>query len=177
LIVAKKKRTQVLFLFGFFQYAQFLRLQAGWNFFCAIILSDSILKKLNIQLYIFMKQKLVFWFPRIVAILFIFVLVLASLDVFEGNDGIGNVILALVAHNIPTIILLITLIISWRFELFGGFVFNLFGIAYLIFILYLMVENGFRWDYLFWTVQLSGTAFAIGILFLIGWHNKRTGRK
>ena len=76
-------------------------------------------------------------------------------------------------HNIPTIILLIALIISWKYEIVGGIGFIIAGILYIGFIIANLIKTGFEWYYLAWAMQISGVAFLIGILFLIGWFKKR----
>jgi hypothetical protein len=113
--------------------------------------------------------KFVYWTPRILSIVFIIFLALMSLDVFEGNYGFWQTILALLIHNIPAFILLVVLLISWRREIVGGIAFIFAGLLYIA----LLMRNPFEWYYLAWAIQISGTAFFIGILFLIGWKRKR----
>ncbi|OGU52716.1 MAG: hypothetical protein A2006_13540 [Ignavibacteria bacterium GWC2_35_8] len=96
-----------------------------------------------------------------------------SLDIFEGNYGFWGTIVGLFMHNIPAMILLIVLIISWKHGIVGGVGFILGGILYLIMILMNILKTGFEWYYLAWAVQISGIAFFIGILFLVGWFKKK----
>lgn len=118
-------------------------------------------------------NKFIFWTPRILSIMFIFFLALMSFDVFEGNYGFWGTILGLFMHNIPAIILLIVLIISWKHEIVGGIGFILAGILYIAFILMKATKTGFEWYYLLWAVQISGIAFLTGILFLVGWKKRK----
>jgi len=118
-------------------------------------------------------NKFVFWVPRILAILFILFLAIFSLDIFEGNYGFWGTVLGLFMHNIPTLILLIVLIISWKHEVVGGIAFILAGIIYIAMLLITSLKTGFEWYYLLWAVQISGIAFVIGILFLIDWKQKK----
>jgi len=96
-----------------------------------------------------------------------------SLDIFEGNYGFWGTILGLLMHNIPAIILLIALIISWKHEIVGGIDFILGGILYLVMVLINIFKTGFEWYYLAWTIQISGVAFLIEIMFFVGWFKKR----
>ncbi|MBU3906974.1 MAG: hypothetical protein KKA64_01855 [Nanoarchaeota archaeon] len=122
-------------------------------------------------------HKFIFWTPRILAIVFILFLAMFSLDIFEGNYGFWGTILGLFMHNIPVMILLIVLIISWKHEIVGGISFILAGFLYIVMILRNAISTGFEWYYLSWAVQISGIAFFIGILFLIGWFKKnKSGR-
>jgi len=119
-------------------------------------------------------NKFIFWTPRILAILFILFLALFSLDIFEGNYGFWGTILGLFMHNIPAMILLIILIISWKYELVGAIVFILAGILYIARLLMTILMNPpYQWYMLSWSLQIAGPAFLVGILFLIGWQQKR----
>jgi len=118
-------------------------------------------------------NRFIFWTPRILSILFIIFLGLLSLDIFEGNYWFWGTILGLFMHNIPAIILLIVLIISWKHEIVGGIAFVLGGLLYIALLLIASLKTGFEWYYLLWAVQISGIAFFIGILFLVGWRKKK----
>ena len=118
-------------------------------------------------------NKFIFWTPRILAILFTLFLAMFSLDIFEENYGFWGTIAGLFMHNIPTLILLVVLIISWKHEIVGGIAFILAGIFYIVMLLITAITTGFKWYYLLWAVQISGIAFLIGILFLVGWKKKR----
>jgi hypothetical protein len=112
-------------------------------------------------------KKLIFWAPRILAILFILFIAMFSLDVF-GHYGFWETMLALLIHNIPALILLIALIISWKYEIVGGIVFILGGLFYIA-----MLLPKFKPHMFTWVLFISGPAFVVGILFLIGWIYKK----
>lgn len=114
-------------------------------------------------------NKFVYWAPRILAILFILFLAMFSLDIFDGNYGLWGTIVGLFMHNIPALILLAVLIISWKYEIVGGIVFILAGLAYIIMI---MMNQTFEWYMLSWALTIAGPAFLVGILFLINWFKK-----
>jgi lysylphosphatidylglycerol synthetase-like protein (DUF2156 family) len=117
-------------------------------------------------------NKFIYWTPRVLSIVFILFLALMSLDIFDGHYGFWGTVLGLFMHNIPAIILLIVLIISWKREIVGGVAFILAGILYIVSVLLKMFKTGFEWYYLAWMAQISGVAFFIGILFLVGWFKK-----
>ena len=117
--------------------------------------------------------KFVYWAPRILSILFIIFLALMSLDVFSPELNFWQTMFALFMHNIPALILLIILLISWKYEIVGGIVFNLAGITYLIGVLITSLKSGFEWYHLAWIIQISGIAFFIGIMFIICWIKKK----
>lgn len=76
-------------------------------------------------------------------------------------------------HNIPVFILLVILIFSWKYEIVGGIAFILAGIVYITLLLVTSIRTGFEWYYIAWAAQISGVAFFIGIMFLIGWSKKK----
>ena len=113
-------------------------------------------------------SKFVYWTPRILSIIFISFLALMSLDVFSSESSFWQTIGALFMHNIPALVLLVVLLISWKYEIVGGIAFILAGLVYIV----VLMRNPFEWYMLSWAIQISGIAFLIGILFLIGWFKK-----
>lgn len=111
----------------------------------------------------------VYWMPRALSLLFVIFLALTSLDVFESVTGFWQTALALFMHNIPALILLAIVAVAWRYEIVGAVGFIIGGIVYIV----LVLQNPFEWYYLAWTVQISGMAFFIAALYLIGWYKKR----
>src|SRR3989344_3232578 len=93
-------------------------------------------------------NKFIYWMPRILSIVFILFLALFSLDVFEGNYGFWGTIVGLFMHNIPAMVLLIVLIISWKYEIVGGVGFILAGILYITLLLMNIIATDFEWYYL-----------------------------
>lgn len=114
-------------------------------------------------------HKFIYWTPRILAILFVLFLAIFSLDVFEENYGFWGMLLGLFMHNIPALILLVVVIISWKHEIVGGIAFVLAGLVYIA----LLLMNSFEWYMLSWIATIAGPAFFIGILFLLNWRQKR----
>ena len=115
-------------------------------------------------------SKLLYWAPRILSIVFILFLSLFSLDIFGNNYTFWETIAGLFMHNIPSLVLLIVLLISWKHEWVGGIVFTLAGLCYI----YLTLgRNNFEWYYLSWVIQIAGPAFLIGILWFLNWQRKK----
>lgn len=115
-------------------------------------------------------NKFIYWAPRILSIIFILFLSLFSLDIFDGNYGFWGTVVGLFMHNIPSLALLVVLLISWKYEIVGGIAFILAGLAY---IAVLFLSPNFEWYMAFWSVPISGPAFIVGILFLVGWFKKK----
>jgi lysylphosphatidylglycerol synthetase-like protein (DUF2156 family) len=114
--------------------------------------------------------KFLYWAPRILSIIFLLFLAMFSLDVFGNGYTFWQTILGLFMHNIPVLILAVVLWISWKHEIVGGITFILAGLLY---IASLFVTRQFQWYMLSWIPIISGPAFFIGILFLIGWKKRK----
>jgi hypothetical protein len=92
-----------------------------------------------------------------------------SLDVFSSELGFWQIVVGLFMHNIPALVLLVVLLISWKYEIVGGIAFILAGLTYIV----VLMRNPFEWYMLSWALQIAGLAFLIGILFTIGWFKKK----
>jgi hypothetical protein len=106
-------------------------------------------------------KKLLFWTPRALCIVFIIFTSLFAFDVFEESMGIWETILALLMHLIPTFILIVVLVITWRWEWIGGILFIMLGILYI-------VMNWGRFPLMTYSL-IAGPLVIIGILFLLNW--------
>ncbi|MFA5124338.1 MAG: hypothetical protein WC473_00725 [Patescibacteria group bacterium] len=114
-------------------------------------------------------NQLIYWLPRILGLLFVGFLALFSLDIFSMGLRFWPTVLGLLIHNIPALILLAIIIVSWKYEIVGGIVFVLFGLTYIAMVL----NNPFEWYMLFWMLEISGGAFLVGILFLVNWRRRK----
>lgn len=101
-------------------------------------------------------QRVIFWIPRVLCILFAIFLSLFALDVFNEGYGFGETILALIMHLIPTFIIVVTLIIAWHWEWVGAIVFNALALFLLI------SSRGESW-------VISLPLLIVGIFFLFNW--------
>lgn len=79
------------------------------------------------------RNKLIYWIPRWIGILYILFLSLFTLDAFTAGAGFWNNILAFLIHMLPSIFVLVALILAWRWPLAGGFLFLILTIIFLLF--------------------------------------------
>lgn len=107
-----------------------------------------------------MLSKILHWSPRVLSIAFILFLSLFSLDVFEEYRGF-QAFLPFLIHLLPSLVLLLAVILSWKRDLIGAAVFLAFAVAYV-----LMVGFHRPWS---WYAFISGPAALTGILFLLSW--------
>jgi len=108
-----------------------------------------------------MKRNLLFWLPRGLALAFIGFLSLFSLDVFEMQAPLPQLLLGFLIHSIPSILLLIALLVAWKKEKIGGVLFILLAVAMFFFV---RSELGVA-------IPFSGLILVIGLLFL--WNGYR----
>jgi hypothetical protein len=121
-----------------------------------------------------MKNKFLYWAPRIVSLLFVAFLMLFSLDVFDGTSGFWNIVLGLLMHNIPAFILLAIVIIAWRHELVGAIAFFLAGLVYIVLTALSALKGDINFSMAFgWNFTIAGPAFVVAILWYLGWKRKR----
>ena len=114
-------------------------------------------------------SRFIYWTPRILSILFICFIAMFSLDVFSPELSLWQIIIGLFMHNIPTFIMIIILIVSWKHEIVGGIAFLLAGFLYI----FMTIFNGVPWYLaLSWSTVIAGPEFLIGTLFLINWFKK-----
>lgn len=109
-------------------------------------------------------NKIIFWFPRVLSITFVLFLSMFALDVFSEYSG-WQIILPLFMHLLPSIILLLVIIIAWKYELVGAVVFLLGAILYVW-----EAGLGRPWT---WYAFISGPALIVAIFYFLSWLQKR----
>jgi hypothetical protein len=77
-------------------------------------------------------MKLLCWFPRILGILFILFISMFALDVF-GEYSFPEILIALFMHLIPSFILIIILVVAWKWERIGGILYIMLSILFTLF--------------------------------------------
>ncbi len=105
-----------------------------------------------------MKERILYWTPRFLAIMFILIISLFSFDVFFEGYGFLETIGALLIHLVPTFLLIAVLLIAWRWPLAGGIIFVGLGLFFII----VMQSPRFISE-----IIITGPLFVIGILFIL----------
>ena len=119
--------------------------------------------------------KALYWTVRILCILAILFVSLFSLDSFSSKRTFLQNTTAFLMHNIPSFILLATLIIAWKWEKVGGIILTIIGFAFSIFI---FVFNYKRNHFPIMTCLLQALIIAIpivlaGVLFIQSHYRKK----
>ncbi len=109
-----------------------------------------------------------FWAPRVLSIIFIAFLSLFALDVFDGHAGLWQTLLALAMHLIPCFVLIVALILAWRWEWIGAALYGAAGLLYVAWVVSMSRPIPPVWR-LVWILTIAGPAFIIAGLFLANW--------
>lgn len=115
------------------------------------------------------KTKIVIWLPRIISIIFVLFLAMFSLDVFEPGRSVQEIAVGLFMHNIPALIMLAVVIVSWRREIVGAAAFATAGIFYIV----ILLKSGFEWYMVSWVLAISGPALVVSSLYFFAWLQNR----
>lgn len=114
-------------------------------------------------------NKFIYWSPRILSIFFVLFLMLFSLDVFGQGNTLSETVIAFLMHNIPSFILAFVVVLSWKYEIIGAVCFLAAGLLYLA----LAISSGENVLMKFvWSIQISGPAFYIAIMYWLNWKYK-----
>ena len=73
---------------------------------------------------------LVHWAPRVLAMLAILFISMFSLDAFHPGIPLKEQILDWLMHMLPSFVLIIVLVIAWKWENIGGIIFLSVGLAF-----------------------------------------------
>jgi hypothetical protein len=101
-------------------------------------------------------KRVLYWIPRVLTILFALFISIFALDVFGEGYNVGETILALLIHLVPTFIVIIALVIAWRWERIGAILFITLAI------LFWGMSRGEGWI-------IAVPLFLLGVLFLFDW--------
>ena len=103
-------------------------------------------------------KKFLYWLPRILGILLILYYVLFALDAFDIEYSTGEMLVAFLMHLIPSFILIVLLLIAWKWELAGGILY--IGLC----AFYVYMARGMNWMVY---IYIGGPLLLTGILFIL----------
>ncbi|MFN7997785.1 MAG: hypothetical protein U0Q18_29470 [Bryobacteraceae bacterium] len=109
------------------------------------------------------RNRLLYWTPRVLCVLFIGFVSMFALDVFDEAHGFWQTVTALAMHLIPAFVMIGALIVAWRWEWIGTAMFSICGVFFLY------IVRGPLWVKSMFVVPCLVTAG----LFLLDWREKR----
>ena len=122
--------------------------------------------------------RIIHWLPRIICILAILFVSLFALDSFQPGMPLWQQIGEFFMHLIPSFVLILFLVIAWKWELIGGGMFVIIGLGLLPFIYmnnYLM--NHSVWMSLGIVLAINVPFILVGVLFVLSYFLKRKNSK
>lgn len=111
-------------------------------------------------------RRTLLWAPRALSMAFIAFLSLFALDVFGEGYGFWKTVAALLIHLIPSFVLIVVLVLAWRWEWIGAVLFAAAGALYVIQVVSLPLRPAIKLN---WISVVAGPAFVIAGLFLVSW--------
>ena len=109
-----------------------------------------------------------FWAPRILTILFALFLSMFALDAFAETSGFVETLTGLVLHLIPTFLVVVLLVLAWRWESIGVIAFAGLAITYVV-----VMWGRFHWSAY---ATISGALLLMSVLFLLSWRQRFRSR-
>jgi hypothetical protein len=106
-----------------------------------------------------------YWSPRVLSILFAVFISLFALDVFGHGQGFWRTLAALGMHLVPTVLVLLVLLVSWRYEWVGAIVYVALAGVYVVW-----AAGRFPLGVYF---MIAGPLVLAGLLFLLNWIYRR----
>ena len=122
------------------------------------------------------KTKALYWLPRVLGIIAILFISLFALDAFESGLTFWQQMVAFIMHLIPSFVLLIILLIAWKWEKIGGIIFVLMGLGFTPFVFI----NNYKMNHSFWMsfgiiVMITFPFILTGILFITDFYHSKKG--
>ena len=111
-------------------------------------------------------RRALFWAPRALSIAFIVFLSLFALDVFGQGYGFWKTLLALTRHLIPSFVLIVALVLAWRWEWIGATLFAAAGVLHAILMWQRPYPTAMK---LAQILPMEGIVFVIAALWLANW--------
>ena len=111
--------------------------------------------------------KFLFWSPRLLCLLFAAFISIFALDVFSDNLSFWQTVQTLAIHLIPSFVLLVVLVLAWRWEWIGATAFAAAGLLYIAWVVARSsIPVATRLE---WVALIAVPAFVLAALFLIDW--------
>lgn len=122
------------------------------------------------------RKGFIYWIPRILLMGMILFISLFAMDSFEGDYTVWEKIAGFMIHMIPSFVLVVILIIAWKWELAGGILLIVLGFigGYLLFDMNFDRMHSVKYA-LLPVLLIAFPIIVSGFLFLVDYYkNKKT---
>jgi len=113
-----------------------------------------------------LSKRTLFWAPRALASAYIVFLSLFALDVFSEGRGLWGTVVALAIHLVPALVLVVGLVLAWRWEWIGATFYGAAGVVYIIWAWQRPLAPAIKIE---WTLTIALPALVVAALFLANW--------
>ena len=114
------------------------------------------------------------WVPRFLCIAAILFVSMFALDAFEPGMPLWQQVGGFFMHLIPSFVLILFLVIAWKWELIGGIMFVIIGLGLLPFIYMMNYQmNHSVWMSLGVILVINVPFIVVGLLFILSHFLKR----
>jgi len=123
-----------------------------------------------------MKKSIVIfhWLPRILCILAILFVSIFAVDSFTPGLTIWQQLGAFFMHLIPSFVLLIFLLVAWKWELAGSILFTAVGLGFSPYLyIHNYANNHSVWISLSILLLITFPFVVVGVLFFVSWLKKK----
>lgn len=124
-------------------------------------------------------HKILHWAPRFICILAILFISMFSLDAFGNDKSLGEQLIDLLMHLLPSFVFIALLVLAWYKEFVGGIIFVFLGIVFSVFVFLINFNrNQFPLiNSLLITLVIGFPFVLVGILFLLNHSVKKKIKK
>jgi len=120
--------------------------------------------------------KVFHWLPRIICMLAILFVSLFAADAFQPGLTIWQQLGAFIIHLIPSFILLIFLVVAWKWEYIGGIIFIIIGLGLSL----LVFKHNYKMNHSIWMsigiiMAITVPFVIVGVLFIVSHFKRKKG--
>jgi len=121
---------------------------------------------------------LLHWAPRVLAMLAILFVSMFSLDAFHASVPLKDQILDWLMHMLPSFVLIIVLVIAWKWENIGGIIFLSVGLAFSPYVFWgNYTHNHSIWLSFFIILTITFPFMLTGFLFMLSYYTKKKAKE
>ena len=116
-------------------------------------------------------KKIIYWMPRVLAILFTLFIMMFSLDVFEETSSFIDQMIGFFMHNLPAFGIILIIVLAWKKDIIGMIGFALIAIGLFLMVMSSMPPEGSAVNPAVFFI--SGPALLISLLYGLSWKLNR----
>ncbi|HCT63056.1 MAG TPA: hypothetical protein DIC19_03050 [Erysipelotrichaceae bacterium] len=113
-------------------------------------------------------KRLSYWTPRILAILYTLLIMMFSLDVFDGTSTLLDQLIGFLIHNIPVYVMVLVIALAWEKDFIGFIGFSLITVGLMVLSSAITLREGFGFNPASLLISLPG--LLVSLLYGLSWY-------